>query len=176
MKDTIKQKIVEKAKSMLFRTNDEKITMNLIAEELGITAPTLYHYFKGKNELLAESSALIANDILALVSLKFPPSIPAEMKIVTATGMVAEYFMKTGVPAYYLVEDPQDKTISLTAFREKFVEMFADYLKKSNLDLTPEQATYRHLSIMQADVIYYRNVNKELEDDFAEKVFSALFK
>ena len=90
MKESIKNKIVEKARDLLFRSSEEDITMNLIAKELGITAPTLYHYFKGKDELIAAAQSLVTTEINSIISLKFPPSIPAEMKILTTSGQIAE--------------------------------------------------------------------------------------
>lgn len=177
MKDSIRKRIIEKARDLLFKLTEEEITMNLIANELGITAPTLYHYFKGKDELLNAANQLITDEISAHLSIKFPPSIPAEMRIITATSMIAEYFMKTGVPGSYLVEDPKDRPIVLKEFRKKFTEMFSNYLKdrKTPKKAGAEQTTMRYLSLIQADIAYLRNNKKELSEDFAEKVFSVLF-
>ena len=178
MKDSIKKRIIEKARDLLFTKNEEEITMNLIAGELGITAPTLYHYFKGKDELLNSANILIMEEISAHLSIKFPPSIPAEMKIITATSLVAEYFIKTGLPVSYLVEDPKDRPIVLKEFRKKFADMFADYNKnrKPAKKVGAEQTTMRFLAILMADLAYVRNNKKILSDDFAEKVFAVLFK
>ncbi|HRZ79754.1 MAG TPA: TetR/AcrR family transcriptional regulator [bacterium] len=178
MRDSIRKRIVEKARDLLFKLNEEEITMNLIANELGITAPTLYHYFKGKDELLNAANQLITEEISAQLAIKFPPSIPAGMRIVTATSLVAEYFMKTGLPASYLVEDPKDRPVVLKEFRKKFTELFAQYLKddkKGTRKAGAEQTTMRYLALIQADIAYLRNSKKELSEDFAEKVFSVLF-
>lgn len=178
MKDSIKKRIIEKARDLLFTKNEEEITMNLIAGELGITAPTLYHYFKGKDELLNAANVLIMEEISAHLSIKFPPSIPAEMKIITATSLVAEYFIKTGLPVSYLVEDPKDRPIVLKEFRKKFTAMFSDYLKnkKGGKKVGAEQTTMRFLAILMADLAYVRNSKKNLSEDFAERVFAVLFK
>lgn len=178
MRDSIKKRIIEKARDLLFKLNEEEITMNLIANELGITAPTLYHYFKGKDELLGAANLLISEEISTLLSIKFPPSIPAGMKIITATSLVAEYFMKTGLPAFYLVEDPKDRPVALKDFRKKFTELFSQYFKedkKGTRKAGAEQTTMRYLGLIQADIAYLRNSKKELPEDFAEKVFSILF-
>ena len=177
MKDPVKQRIIEKARDLLFTKNEEEITMNLIAGELGITAPTLYHYFKGKDELLHAANLLIMEEISAHLAIKFPLSIPAEMKIITATSLVAEYFIKTELPVSYLVEDPKDRPIVLKEFRKKFTETFADYLKnkKGKKKLGAEQTTMRFLAILMADLAYIRNSKKALPADFAERVFSVLF-
>ncbi|HNW15382.1 MAG TPA: TetR/AcrR family transcriptional regulator [bacterium] len=177
MKDSIRKRIIEKARDLLFTKTEEEITMNLIANELNITAPTLYHYFKGKDELLGAANQLITEEICAHLGIKFPPSIPSEMRIITATSMIAEYFVKTGLPVSYLVEDPKDRPIVLKEFRKKFTEMFSNYLKtkKPGSKVGAEQTTMRYLSILQADLAYIRNNKKELSEDFAEKVFSVLF-
>ena len=119
MKDSIRQKIVEKARDLLFTKTEEEITMNLVANELSITAPTLYHYFKGKGEMLEAANQLIVNEISSTLELKFPPSIPFEMRIITAVAMTGDYFMKTGLPASYLIEDPRERPIVLGEFRKK---------------------------------------------------------
>ena len=176
MKESIKNKIVEKARDLLFRSSEEDITMNLIAKELGITAPTLYHYFKGKDELIAAAQSLVTTEINAIISLKFPPSIPAEMKILTTSGQIAEYFMKTDVPPFYLIEDPKDRPVLLKGFREKFVEMFEAYVKnRKGFKLSPQHAMNRYLALMAADILDCRNNKAKLPEDFAEIIFGLVF-
>ena len=153
--------------------------MNLIAGELGITAPTLYHYFKGKDELLHAANVLIMEEISAHLAIKFPPSIPAEMKIITATSLVAEYFIKTGLPVSYLVEDPKDRPIVLKEFRKKFTTMFSDYLKnrKGGKKVGAEQTNYAFsLQYLWQILPISETAKKTLSEDFAEKVFAVLFK
>ncbi|HSW60694.1 MAG TPA: TetR/AcrR family transcriptional regulator [bacterium] len=174
MKDSIRKKIIEMARDLLFTRTEEEITMNLIAGELKLTAPTLYHYFKGKDELLAAGNKLISEEILANTSIKFPPSIPYEMRIITATSMVAEYFMKNGLPVSYLVEDPMDRPISLKEVRKAFTAMFTEYKKKNSSKAGAEQTALRYLALIMADITYLRSAKKDLPEDFAEKVFAAL--
>lgn len=176
MKENIRNSIVKKARDLLFKSQEEDITMNLIANELGITAPTLYHYFKGKDELIAAAQKLVTDEINAIMSLKFPPSIPAEMKILTTTGQIAEYFMNTDIPTYYLVEDPKDRPILLKDFRDKFAEMFNSYIKtKKGFKLSPMHAMYRYLALIEADITNYKNIGEKLPEDFAEIIFDQIF-
>ena len=176
MKESIKNKIVEKARDLLFKSSEEDITMNLIAKELGITAPTLYHYFKGKDELIAAAQSLVTTEVNAIITLKFPPSIPVEMKILTTTGQIAEYFMKTDVPPYYLLEDPKDRPVLLKEFREKFAEMFEAYVKtKKGFKLTAYHAMNRYLALMAADILNCKNNGSKLPEDFAEIIFGLVF-
>lgn len=170
-------RIAEKARDLLFTMTEEEITMTFIADELKTTAPTLYHYFKGKDELLLAGNKLIQSEISAHLELKFPPSIPAEMKILTAVSMVADYFMKSGLPAFYLTEDPKDKPIKLKEFRKKFTDLFGDYMKTKNpvSKSNAEQIFLRYMSLVQAEIIYARNNKKPLHEDFAAKILSMLF-
>ena len=55
--------IVAKARNLLFTARDGEITMNAIAKDLGMTAPTLYHYFKGKDELLESAKNLVVDEV-----------------------------------------------------------------------------------------------------------------
>lgn len=176
MKESIKLKIIEKARELLFKSSEDDLTMNLIAKELGITAPTLYHYFKGKDELISAAQNLVMDEVNAIISLKFPPSIPVEMKILTTTGQVAEYFMKTQLPTYYLLEDPKDRPVLLKGFREKFLEMFEVYVKtRKGFKLTPQHAMNRYLALMAADILDCRNSKAKLPEDFAEIIFGLVF-
>ena len=173
MKDSIRQRIIEKARDLLFTRTEEEITMTLVASELGLTAPTLYHYFKGKDELLGAGNVLISAEIVELASLKFPPSIPYEMRIITAVSRIADYFMVSGLPAAYLLEDPADRPVSLVKVRELFALMFAEYKKtlKSVPKISAEQMSLRFLGAVVADLVYLRSNKKELPEDFAEKVW-----
>jgi AcrR family transcriptional regulator len=177
MRDSVRQKMVEKARDLLFTMNYDEITMNLIATELGITAPTIYHYFKGKEELINAGYDLITEEINNIPLIRFPSSMPPEMKIMTVTGLVTDYFMKTGIPALFLVENLHDKPIDLNRFRKKFEEMIEAYIKKSkrNIKVSAGQLTYRYLGMLASDIAYLRKNNKKSSDDFAEKVFAALF-
>ncbi len=49
----IRQRIYEKALDCFLRFGFSKVTMNEIAEELGMSKKTLYQYFAGKEELLS---------------------------------------------------------------------------------------------------------------------------
>jgi len=173
MKDSIRQKIVEKARDLLFTKTEEEITMNLVANELSITAPTLYHYFKGKGEMLEAANQLIVNEISSTLELKFPPSIPFEMRIITAVAMTGDYFMKTGLPASYLIEDPRERPIVLADFRKKLTSLCAEFKKsgKGRSKLPADQMAYRILSCLVADIAFYRNAKKGLPDNFAEKIW-----
>lgn len=176
MKESIKNRIVEKARDLLFRAPEEEITMNLIAKELNLTAPTLYHYFKGKDELIAAAQSLVTTEINSIISLKFPPSIPVEMRILTTSGQIAEYFMKTDVPPYYLIEDPKDRPVLLKEFRAHFSEMFDAYVKtRKGFKLSPQHAMYRYLALMAADILNCKHTGSKLPDDFAEIIFGIVF-
>ena len=172
MKDS-KKRVIEKARDLLFTKTEEEITMMLIAKELNITAPTLYHYFKSKEEMLDAGNQLIVDEILQMASLKFPPSIPYDVRIITATTMLADYFMKSGLSAACLLEDPVDRPISLKKVRDHFTDMFSEYKKKkkSAPKISGEQMAMRFLGIVMADIGFYRSRKKELPSDFAERVW-----
>jgi AcrR family transcriptional regulator len=175
MKDSIRKRIVEKARDILFTKTQDELTMNLVASELGITAPTLYHYFEGKDEMIRAAYDLIQVEINETMGIKFPMSIPIEMRIITITNIIAEYIMRTGVPASVIVENPMGNTIDLRDFREKVKVMFAEYLKKKGMKDDVDITTLRYLAIIQADIAYLRSAKKQLPEDFSEKVFKGLF-
>jgi len=66
--------------------------------------------------------------------------------------------------------------IDLTNFRKCIIDMFSAYMKnKKKTKAGVNQTTYRFLGILAADIAYLRIQKKQPSDDFAEKVFSALF-
>jgi len=175
MKDSIRRRIVEKTRDILFTKTEDELTMNLVASELGITAPTLYHYFTCKDEMVRASYDLMQEEITAIMDIKFPVSIPVEMKIITVTNIVADYIMKAGLPAGCIVEDPMGSTIVLKDFRNKVQALFENFLTKKNIKEDPQMITLRYLSLIQADIAYYRSSKKALPEDFSEKVFKGIF-
>ncbi len=49
MKEALKKEVDKVTKKLiLMGKSDSEITMEAISQELGMTAPTLYHYYKGK--------------------------------------------------------------------------------------------------------------------------------
>ncbi len=177
MRDSVRKKMVEKARDLLFTMNYDEITMNLVATELGITAPTLYHYFKCKEEMITAGYDLITFEINDIPNIRFPSSMPPDMRIMTITGLVTDYFIKTEIPVLFLVENVHDKPIDLTAFRKKMEEMIEAYLKKSKkkIKVSIEEITYRYLGILASDIAYLRKNKQQPVENFSEKVFAALF-
>jgi len=173
MKNSTKKRIIEKARDLLFTLTEEEITMIMIGTELDITAPTLYHYFKSKEEILEAGNHLIADEILQMVTINFPPSIPYQMRIITATSMLTGYFMKNALPAACLIEDSVDRPLSLKKVRDHFTDLFAEYKKqkKSAPKISAELMAYRFLSLVVADIVFIRSSKKELPKDFAERVW-----
>ena len=172
--ESTKKMIVAKARNLLFTARDGEITMNAIAKDLGMTAPTLYHYFKGKDELLESAKNLVVDEVAEVVAIssKFPPSMPAEMRIITLTSLLADYFLKSGVPASYILEDFSPSPL-LKEFRSKFEELFDTFFKtkKPDTKISYKQATLRHLALMQADVLYYKSIGAKIPENFAEVIF-----
>ena len=46
-----KEKIIEKAMDLMLKSGYESVSLNDIAREVGIAKPSLYHHFKGKEEI-----------------------------------------------------------------------------------------------------------------------------
>lgn len=172
MRTSVRDEIIRTVGILLLTKSEDEISMNLVADSLGITAPTLYHYFKGKDELLRAGYDLIIKNITSCLSVKFPPSVPVEMKIITATSILADHIMNTGIKVSFLTEDARDGSIILKDLRNRFTEMFSKL--KGKKEISAEQMTMRFLALIQADIIYYRNAGKSLPEDFSEKIFNLI--
>lgn len=59
----MKKKIIEKATEMFLKLGFKSVTMDDIANELGISKKTIYKYFKNKEELVEEGTEMVSNKI-----------------------------------------------------------------------------------------------------------------
>ena len=97
----IKQRIHEKALDHFLQFGFSKVTMNEIAEELGMSKKTLYHYFPGKEVLLAAVVSRLheetANEIETLVdntTIDFSQKLHGALNILAAFhGKMTPYFL-----------------------------------------------------------------------------------
>lgn len=97
----IKQRIHEKALDHFLQFGFSKVTMNEIAEELGMSKKTLYQYFPGKEDLLAEVVSGLhedtATNIEAIVqdeTLDFIQKLHGALDILSAFhGKMTPYFL-----------------------------------------------------------------------------------
>lgn len=59
----VKTRILEKAREHFLKLGFSKVTMNEIAEELGMSKKTLYEYFQSKEELLSEAMTSMQSEV-----------------------------------------------------------------------------------------------------------------
>ena len=123
MKESSRKRIVETAKELLLVMTVSQISMNTIADRLNLTAPTLYHYFTGKDELLSAAGAVLATEMEAPLKIKFPKSIKADIRLMTVGHVLIDTMIKKKVPGSYLIADPSDKPIRLGNFRSEFINL-----------------------------------------------------
>lgn len=64
----IRARIIEKARVHFLRLGFSKVTMNEIAEELGMSKKTLYEYFPSKEQLLLEAMTSMQSDVTSKIS------------------------------------------------------------------------------------------------------------
>ena len=149
--------------------------MNKVADKAGITAPTLYHYFGGKTELLEEANRLLQAEIEKPFDMVFPKSVPAEMKILMNMSQVVDYFQKNNIKAGYLIENPVDRPIDLGIMRHRLISLFRDHMGGCSFNKATA-ATYDFLGLVVGGMIYYRSKKKELPDNFVEVVLKKIGK
>jgi AcrR family transcriptional regulator len=74
-KAAVRDRLLQAAEACLFERGYEALTTRDILERAGLSAGTLYHYFEGKDDLVAALSQRIADEDLALL---LSASTPAE--------------------------------------------------------------------------------------------------
>jgi AcrR family transcriptional regulator len=91
----IKRRIHEKALDTFLHFGFSKVTMNEIAEELGMSKKTLYQYFPSKEELLAAVVNKLQDDTATAVeSLVQRTNIDFVQKLRSALNLLAEFHAK----------------------------------------------------------------------------------
>ncbi len=183
MKEKLRAEIVKTAKLLLQEGKDIRhITMNLIAKKMGITAPTLYHYFKGKEEIIVLSIELIADELLETFETPLPSSMPSEMKLKMRIVTLMSYFYRninsfslifsdSGLAYWGSGEIPLTEKIK--KFKELMNEVVGEWAESENIECEPLKATYLLVSLMMGVLRYYKAVNVKDADmsKEAETVF-----
>ena len=154
-----RQAIIETAKKMLYTRSFEEISMVDVANAREITAPTLYHYFQGKKELLTAAGNQIEEDILNRISIKFPRSMLAKLKLLTVISMIVAYFVETKLPAAGLMEDSVDRPVSFLRVRQRVLTLIKELpgIKNADEDLCTL------LGVIAGYVIYLKAHGKDPE-------------
>lgn len=166
MKEKLRMEIVKTAKLLLQEGKDIRhITMNLIAKKMGITAPTLYHYFKGKEEIIFLSLELIADELLDTFETPLPVSMPAEMKLKMRIVTLMSYLYKnlnsfslifTDSGIAYLGGGDIPLSEKVARFKERLEEQVKMWLTNEKVKYDSVKATYLLLSLMMGILRYYK--------------------
>ncbi len=87
-----RENILQAARTLIVRDGFDALTTRGLAEEAGLTAPTLYNLIGDKNEIIRQ---LVCNGLArvgsrAALNAELPPLAMAEGIIETALGVVAE--------------------------------------------------------------------------------------
>ena len=170
----IRSVIAEKAKDILLMKTPSEITMCMVAKQLDITPVTLYQYFEGKDEIIQAGYERILSEISECVDLRLPVTLSSHFKLKIILKNLADYFYRTGLKASLLVEDPAYAPISFRFIRILVMELLRDWLKCN--DDTAEKESYLYLSLLQTEIIYYREVGLTIPDDIIEDVFDLVKK
>jgi len=167
MKEKLKGEIVKTAKVLLQEGKDIRhITMNLIAKRMGITAPTLYHYFKGKEEIILLSIELIADELLDTFETPLPNSMSAELKLHMRIVTLMSYFYKhinsfsliftdSGIAYWGSGEIPLSEKIR--AFRANIEKAVAEWLEFEKLDFEVRKASFILISLMMGSLRFFKS-------------------
>ncbi len=184
MKDKLRGEIVKTAKLLLQEGKDIRhITMNLIAKKMGITAPTLYHYFKGKEEIIVLSIELVADELLETFQTPLPSSMPSEMKLKMRIVTLMTYFYKN-INSFSLIFSDSGLaywgsgdiplTEKIKTFKEMLNLVVAEWAEKEKITVDTVKATFLLISLMMGILRYYKSAgikNADMSNE-AEVVFS----
>lgn len=167
MKDKLRAEIVKTAKLLLQEGKDiRQITMNLIAKKMGITAPTLYHYFKGKEEIVVLSLELIADELLEIFETPLPSSMTTEMKLKMKIVTLMSYLYKninsfslvfsdTGFAYWGSGDIPISEKVK--SFRDLLESNVKLWLENEKIKVNSLKATFVLISLMMGVLRFFKD-------------------
>lgn len=182
MKQKLKKEVDSAAKKLiLMGKSDHEITMNAISEELGMTAPTLYHYYQGKKEILRNAWTRIIDDIYTAFNTPLPRSMTPELQIKTRLTSFISYMKDNPDIMRVIFNDGEsirvekkDTVKKIQDFKEDLKSILKKYLKKRKKQIPAEKAMYFLLSVISGQLYYLiqsenteNNPGQIVEDVFA---------
>lgn len=180
MKEKLKFEIIHETKKLIHEGKTvNEITMDLIAKRLKMTAPTLYHYFKSKDDIIGLSYEMIADELLEVFNTPLPSSMDPAMKLKTRLVTLMSYF-KANPNAFTLIftkgahvkQNPGALTKKLNDFIKLLQSTTHEWVKSKKLKVSGVKATFVLLSLIMGHLYYQeaQNIKGEVSDK-VEEVF-----
>lgn len=129
-----REDIIQASADLFEKVGYHRATMQLLAEEVGLGKPTLYHYFKSKNEILYAIHQGTITQVLELHNARVRKNLPTEDLLRGIAGDMLSFIKKH--PGYtraffdHIDElEPHHKQ-EIRAQRDEYMEATTDVIKQ----------------------------------------------
>jgi AcrR family transcriptional regulator len=165
------KRIIDGAAALFFEQGFSKVTVEEIAERIGITKKTIYNHFPNKNTLLEEViRSSVGTIITTIESIARDPKIEFTEKV---RQIVSYAFHELSEDKKNLLEDfvrfaPEMKTQDIPDFREILVDIIRHLFDEGyakgfvKTGVSREILPYMYLSIIEGMIVLYRREETDI--------------
>jgi AcrR family transcriptional regulator len=97
----MKEKIIQKAAELHFKYGIKNVTMDQIAQELGISKKTIYTYFLNKDDLVSQTSDYIFDRVQSEIDKIYSMKLNPYEELFHVKGVVKRMLSNTKIAPYY---------------------------------------------------------------------------
>ncbi len=97
----MKDKIIQKSAELHFKYGIKNVTMDQIAQELGISKKTIYQYFVNKNELVAQTVDSIFDQIQSEIDKICLMKLNSYQELISVKAIVKNMLSKSNMSPHY---------------------------------------------------------------------------
>ena len=171
--DSVRERIIGDAIKLICRKCSREISLSDISKATGVVAPVFYNYFKGIDEINREAFKKIEEDILSVMNIKLPASIPPDLRAVTIAYNLIKFFENSDFCTSVLAEEMGPSQVDLTPLRKNLEMLFA---KMKGLRYDPEMSVNVLLHQIAAHIEYSRKKKEPVSEDTVETIFKIFLK
>jgi len=153
-----KEKIVEAASDLFFEQGYQATTIDHVIERSGVSRPTLYTYFKTKEELCIEylkERRRIDLDLLRETMRKEKTAKGRFLTVARVTGKTLSSTQYRGCRYFNMISEVADCKSPITKEARLYVDGYREMVKEGVLELKASSPKYKNLNVDRIAETYY---------------------
>jgi AcrR family transcriptional regulator len=153
-----KDKIVEAASDLFFEQGYQATTIDHVVERSGVSRPTLYTYFKTKEELCVEylkERRRIDLDLLRETMRKEKTAKGRFLTVARVTGKTLSSTQYRGCRYFNMISEVADCKSPIAKEARLYVDGYREMVKDGVLELKASSPKYKNLSVDRIAETYY---------------------
>jgi AcrR family transcriptional regulator len=178
--ESSRKRIQSSALKLFGRYGYDGVSLQMIADDVGLHKSSLFHHYAGKLQLMDEAAEAIVAELLALLAPLLAEEEPSLSTLYAAIPKLVDYFSERPEAARLLVaimSSPNDSELRRLASSERSLAFYAGLSRW--LERARKAAVIRPLSIRQAIpnlmglLLFYPAVADDLRDLVGANAFSS---